>query len=161
VPARGISNRIGTTAPSRRWIRSIRLTRCHIPLALRRAAHADRLVGDHPKGLPCRVLRRATTGGRAFRYLPGAADRTPARDRSRHFASAPRPRRTRDIAGWGEAKCGRPPETRCSCSSCLGCSCCGRTGGRCLDYCSTTPHATHGLLLTCPRVQGFAPVTPK
>jgi hypothetical protein len=61
----------------------------------------------------------------------------------------------------GEEKCGRPPESRCCCSNSLDCSCCGRTGGHSSDYCSTTRPPPHGLLMTCPRIQGEAPVMPK
>ena len=113
-----------------------------------------RTSSDAPKRCPAACFvgnyhRRQSASIFARRFT-----RAPARDRSRHFASAPRRCSTRDIAGWGEERCGRPGGNRYCCSSCPDCSCCGRTGGRCLDYCSTTRPAPHGLLLTCPRVQG-------
>ena len=109
------------------------------------------------KGMPCRKRHpKATTGGRAFLYAPGTDHRVPARDRSRRlsFGLGPRLCSTRGIAGLEGESRGRPAETRCCCSSCSGCSCCGPRNERCLDCCSTTRHATHDLLLTCPRVQG-------
>ena len=115
------------------------------------------------EGMPCRKrCPEATTGGRAFLYLPGTDYQVPARDRSRRlsFGLGPRLHSTRGIAGWEAESRGRPTETRCCCSSCAGCSCCEFHSGRCSDCCSTTRHATHGLLLTCPCVQGVEPVTP-
>jgi hypothetical protein len=107
--------------------------------------------------MPCRKRRpEATTGGRALLYVPGTDCRVPARDRSGRlsFGLGPRLHSTRGIAGREVESRGRPTETQCCCSSCSGCSCCALHSGRCLDCCSTTRHATHGLLLTCPHVQG-------
>jgi len=107
--------------------------------------------------MPCRKRRlEATTGGRAFLYAPGTDGRMPARDRSGRlsFGLGPRLHSTRGIAGRKVESRGRPIENRCCCSSCSGCSCCALHSGHCLDCCSKTRHATHGLLLTCPHVQG-------
>jgi hypothetical protein len=52
--------------------------------------------------MPCRKRRpEATTGGRAFLYVPGTDGRVPARDRSGRlsFGLGPRLHSTRGIAG--------------------------------------------------------------
>jgi len=60
-----------------------------------------------------------------------------------------------------EERRGRRSETRCCCSSWMGCSCCGPRSGRCSDCCSTTRHAPRGVSSGLPpRLRARTPITP-